>query len=287
MNMTSKKKIIKQEQGSQKLENKIIVLLGHGSRLKSANQEFENLVKAYSQRWPELTILHAYLEWGEASIERRLKEAALLAHKERKALLLAPLLLFQGKHAQEDIPQKLYDLRKVHPEIEVYLSEPLGVHSALAKLAYKRACQTSLMANPRPEKTALLYFGRGFKDKKLRKDFERQALLFTGTQSFGFSQICFADMQKPSLREALYMSIDSSKMPQIENILILPHLLFWASLLKKAQKESQAFRAGHPQIRITLAQPLGSDELLFSVLDERIVEARSFTLPYAKKKPIV
>ena len=212
----------------EKLQDKIIVLIGHGSRLTAANQDFEKLVKAYLQRWPGLKILHAYLELAQPSMDKVLEEAVLLAHKEKRGLLLAPLLLFEGAHFQRDITKALHALRQAYPQMELYLSKALGVHPKLAHLAYKRACQTALiMPSPRPEKIALFYFGRGSKVKSVRENFEKQSLLFTRDKGFGSVWHCFAAMQKPSLGEALQMSMALPSSQRPEQILIVPHLLFF------------------------------------------------------------
>ena len=262
---------------TQALHDKIIVLIGHGSRLVAANRDFENLVQAYSQRWSGLRIKYAYLELAQPTMATVLEEAAILAHKEKRGLLLAPLLLFQGAHFQRDISKALHDLRQAHPQIKLYLSDVLGVHPNLSQLAYKRACQTSLlMPSSRSEKIALLYFGRGSKMESVRKSFEKQALLFMQAKGFGSSYSCFAAMQSPSLEDALRMAMLSAVKPQIEEILIIPHLLFFGSLLENVQKQIAAFQSRYPQVNAALAQPLGAeiDELLFSVLDERILNAR-------------
>ena len=263
---------------AQKLQDKIIVLIAHGSRLASANHDFEDLLRAYAQRWPGLKILHAYLELAQPSMEMEtvLGKAALWAHKEKQGLIVAPLLLFPGTHFQRDIPQALHRLHKAHPQVPLYLSDVLGAHPNLSQLAYKRACQTALiLSNSKLAKTALLYFGRGSKVKSSRNDFKKQSLLFKEGRDFASSWDCFAAMQKPSLEEALNMSVALPASPMPEQILIVPHLLFFGLLLENAQKQIAAFQTSYPQIAVGLAQPLGTDELLFAVLDERILNAQS------------
>ena len=261
---------------NEKLENKVIVLLGHGSSRESSNRDFENFLQAYSERWPRLTILHGYIEAAKPSMEEALKEGARIAQKEKKGLLLAPLLLFEGAHFQRDIPFALQKLKQEYPKIELYLSNVMGAHPNLARLAYKRACQTGLLKGPKPEKIILLYLGRGSKSKKSREDFERQLSLFTKGKGFAKSIPCFAGMQEPSLKESLQMSLEFSKREGFHQILLVPHLLFFGSLLEKVQKEIRDFQTENPRYRIELAQSLGAeaDELLFSVLDERILEVK-------------
>jgi sirohydrochlorin ferrochelatase len=68
----------------------IVLMVGHGSRDASGNQEFEQFVERYQARRPELELRHGYIELAQPSLADAL--ANLPAETDEATLL--PVFLF-------------------------------------------------------------------------------------------------------------------------------------------------------------------------------------------------
>jgi sirohydrochlorin ferrochelatase len=113
---------------------KCVLIISHGSREKSANDDFKRLVQKYRKLHPHWKISHAYLEMASPSIPAALKALVLKS----KEILVLPLFLFAARHIKKNIPEILGTFRKSHPEIKVKLAKPLGSDPKLLEILDQR-----------------------------------------------------------------------------------------------------------------------------------------------------
>lgn len=118
---------------------KHILVISHGSRDKSANQDFKKLVQKYRKLHPAWTISHAFLEMARPSIPEALK---ILSGKSTKIFIL-PLFLFAAKHMKTHIPEIIKNFKKNHPQIKIILGKPLGTDVKLLAILDQRLQQIS------------------------------------------------------------------------------------------------------------------------------------------------
>jgi sirohydrochlorin cobaltochelatase len=121
------------------LIKKSILIISHGSREKSAKNDFERLVQKYGKLHPHWKVAHAYLEMAPPSIPEALKALALKSEE----ILVLPLFLFAAKHVKKHIPEILEAFRKSHPKIKVKLAKPLGSDSKLLGILDQRLDEIS------------------------------------------------------------------------------------------------------------------------------------------------
>src|SRR5258708_7626162 len=91
-----------------------ILIVGHGSRDASANQEFETLVAEYQKSRPELNVKHCYIELALPPLQPALEELARASEK----ILVVPLMLFAAGHVKNDIPLALDAARRKFPNVK-------------------------------------------------------------------------------------------------------------------------------------------------------------------------
>jgi|HubBroStandDraft_1064217.scaffolds.fasta_scaffold1036023_2 sirohydrochlorin cobaltochelatase len=113
---------------------KCVLIISHGSREKSAKDDFKRLVKKYGKLHPRWKVSHAYLEMAKPSIPEALETLALKSNE----ILVLPLFLFAAKHVKKHIPEILGTFRKSHPEIKVKLAKPLGSDPKLLEILDQR-----------------------------------------------------------------------------------------------------------------------------------------------------
>ncbi len=108
-----------------------IVLFAHGSRDPHWRAPIEAVATQIRSRQPDTPVRCAYLELCAPS----LTEAAtdLIANGARK-IRVFPLFLGVGKHAREDLPLLVEQIRAAHPGVAVELLPTAGEYQQLTTL---------------------------------------------------------------------------------------------------------------------------------------------------------
>src|SRR4051812_36010735 len=153
-----------------------VVVVGHGSRDAIANAQVEALVDAYRRRRPELDVSHGYVE-----LATPLLAPAIAAARERASrVVLLPLFFFGAGHVKSDLPLAAFAARAAHPEVELMVAGPLGVHPLLCEALFERAsCSTFGAMEPETaRRTTVLVVGRGSSDPDANGDFCKLVRLF-------------------------------------------------------------------------------------------------------------
>ncbi len=121
-------------------EMKALLLIAHGSRVNSSNDEVRRLasrLKAASENRFDL-VECAFLELAEPSIPQGVQRCIDEGAQEVFAL---PYFLAAGRHVTEDIPAALEKKRGEHPGVEIHLCDYLGKSRAVTGLLLELAEQ--------------------------------------------------------------------------------------------------------------------------------------------------
>ena len=108
-----------------------IVLFAHGSRDPQWRLPIEAVAQQISERSPSALVRCAYLELCLPSLPDAATD--LIAAGARK-IKVFPLFLGVGKHAREDLPLLIQDIRMAHPDITIELLPTAGENQALITL---------------------------------------------------------------------------------------------------------------------------------------------------------
>ena len=100
-----------------------IVLFAHGSRDPLWRLPIEAVAEAIRARDPEALVSCAYLELCTPELAQAATD--LIAAGARK-IKIFPLFLGVGKHAREDLPLLLAQVRALHPDVPVALMPTAG-----------------------------------------------------------------------------------------------------------------------------------------------------------------
>ena len=108
-----------------------IILFAHGSRDAQWRLPIEAVAAQIRQRQPEAAVRCAYLELCVPSIQ----DAAIdLIACGAQRIRVFPLFLGVGKHAREDLPLLIADIRSAHPEVAVELLPAAGEYPQLTSV---------------------------------------------------------------------------------------------------------------------------------------------------------
>lgn len=241
-----------------------ILVVGHGSREQASNLEFEELVAQVRAHRPGFDVRHAYVELAAPSLADGLD--AIAGCNER--VVVVPCFLFNAGHVKNDIPLALADARPKFPAVRFEAGRVLGVHPALAQLAFQRASQ-ACSSQGGAKRTALVVVGRGASDPDANGDFCKLVRLVGEGRGFRWVVPAFIGITKPLFEEAIELIARARP----ERILVVPYLLFRGRLVDRLEEQIGEFRNRYPWIAVNLASHLGLHPRLLEVIDDRIGEA--------------
>lgn len=116
-----------------------IVLFAHGSRDPLWHRPIQAVAQAISEQAPGVPVRCAYLELSSPSLQ---EAAGDLVAGGARQLRVFPLFLGMGKHAREDLPALMAELRSQHPGVAFELLPTAGesprLTALLAELALGR-----------------------------------------------------------------------------------------------------------------------------------------------------
>ncbi len=108
-----------------------IILFAHGSRDPLWHKPIEAVARAIEQREPGATVRCAYLELSTPGLP---EAGAELVAQGVKHVRVFPLFLGVGKHAREDLPLLMDELRAAHPSVQFDLLPTAGEAPQLTAL---------------------------------------------------------------------------------------------------------------------------------------------------------
>jgi len=112
---------------------KVMMLIAHGSRKTSANDE----VRALAERVAGAgggdydAVRAAFLELAEPDIQQGISDCVALGATE---IVAVPYFLAGGRHVSADIPGELACAQAGHPRVSIRLSQYLGQNEAMIDL---------------------------------------------------------------------------------------------------------------------------------------------------------
>jgi sirohydrochlorin ferrochelatase/(2Fe-2S) ferredoxin len=250
-----------------------ILIVGHGSRVERANQEFELLVDKIRLCYPRETVTHGYIELVKPDFQEALFAAAEMSDQ----VMVAPLFLFAASHVKTDIPFAVDVARRRFPAVRLTVARPLGVHPQMAALVDKRVKEKAACMGKSPEKIAVMVIGRGASDPDANGDFCKLVRLVEETRDYGRVVCAFVALAHPDIETALERLVKES--PQV--IIFQPYLFFAGRLVQQLERLIEKYQQRYSWIKMIVAEPLGDDALTLDLLRERIQDARVNDKPLA------
>lgn len=122
-----------------------IILFSHGSRDPLWRAPIEAVAARIGLQHPEMLVQCAYLELCEPTLAQA---ADLLAQQGATHITVVPMFLGTGKHAREDLPVLVEQLRLRHTSVHFTVQGAIGEDKRMTALMAEIACDTS--ATPPP-----------------------------------------------------------------------------------------------------------------------------------------
>lgn len=114
---------------------KAIIIIDHGSRYPAANDFLLKVVERAQELTPDILVFGAHMELAEPTIPQVIKECV---DKGITHIIAHPYMLSPGRHAIRDIPNLVFDAASEYPNLNVEVTEPLGLDDGIINVIKKR-----------------------------------------------------------------------------------------------------------------------------------------------------
>ncbi len=112
-----------------------ILLLGHGSRAKEANDTLRNIAEAVSKKGGWTLVKAAFLQIERPGIKEAIDE---IVSKGVTEITVMPYFLYPGLHVTRDIPVEIEAVKAGYPALKIRIARNLGFDEKLVDMAVER-----------------------------------------------------------------------------------------------------------------------------------------------------
>lgn len=245
-----------------------VLICGHGSRAKIAEQEFSLLAKGLKQRFPDLHVEYGFLEYSSPNIHMALDK---LVAQGVKKIYAVPGMLFAATHAQNDIPSVLTTYAEKHQDLDIEYGQELGLHDEMIAAFQTRileALQLDHVHTGDLYDTMLVVVGRGTSVTKANAEASKLTRIVCENLGFGWAETVYSGVTFPSVGRGLEMAVKLG----FKKIVVAPYFLFGGKLIDRIHAYVDKVAAENPEISFFKANYLRDQSHVINTFIERIAE---------------
>ena len=112
-----------------------IIVLAHGSKIKSGNEGLFKIVKMLREMGKWDTVEACFLQLAVPAFTDVVKK---IVERGVNNIVVMPLLLFSGNHVMKDIPEEIEIEKRRYPDVKFYYASNLGADKRIAQIAADR-----------------------------------------------------------------------------------------------------------------------------------------------------
>jgi len=252
--------------------NSGIIICGHGSRAKIAEEEFSLLATGLRARFPQLEVEYGFLEYSSPNIHMALDR---LIAKGITNIYAVPGMLFSATHAQNDIPSVLTTYMQKNPALTIKYGQELGLHDEMIMAFQHRIMEAVDLAEmPQPGElydTMLVVVGRGTSVAQANAEVSKLTRIVAENMGFGWCETVYSGVTFPSVGRGLEMALKLG----FKKIVVAPYFLFSGKLIGRIHGYIDKVVAQHPDVSISVADYLRDQSHVINTFVERIEETVS------------
>lgn len=259
-----------------------IVLIGHGSEVPQAIEEFHHFAHSLSHHI-EHSARVCFLEISQPEMNHILHDTATAVGDDGE-MLVVPMLLGSAFHMKAEITTAVHHIRDEFPKVAIKLSTPLGFHAHLAELLKVRVDE-ALARTPDAlpsEETTVLVVGGGSSDPDSNSSVAKVGRVLYETGNYAGVEVAYQRVTHPTTAEGL----ERTQRLGAKQVVLAPYLLFTGIVYQNMVRaaDEAATRLG---LKLIHAQYLGpSHPMLVEVVAQRLQEAADGTSELFRHKAI-
>lgn len=131
-------------------EQTAVLLLGHGSKRKEANETLNQVAEAVRVKGGFARVLPAFLQLENPDFQEGID---ILVKEGYRDILAMPYFLYMGLHVTQDLPNEKEKALKKHPGISISFADNLGFHDKLIDITVQRINESLSKDGRKPVKT--------------------------------------------------------------------------------------------------------------------------------------
>ena len=242
-----------------------ILLVGHGSREASGNDEIFSFAEQWRQRQPGWRIEVCFIEFSEITMSEGLKRAATGASR----VMVVPLILNAAGHVKMDIPQAIDGARLQFPLVQFLYAPHLSACDPILDILRRRlkgAMQALDM--PDPSTTGVVLLGRGSSDRQANGDMAKMARWLLEEGDHELVDLAFTGITWPRLERVVQRQV----LLGMGQIVVLPYYLYTGTLMERIHRQVQHLRGQYPQLRLACSTHFGFEPEIFELLEQRALD---------------
>lgn len=240
-----------------------ILLVGHGSREKSGNDEIETFAKHWRERKPDWCIEICFIEFSEITMSEGLRRVA----SKSQRVFVVPLILNAAGHVKMDIPQAIDGARLKFPMVKFMYAPHLTACDHILEIIKRRlkgAMQSLDM--PDPTTTGVVILGRGSSDRQANGEMAKMARWLMEETDHELVDLAFTGITYPRLEKA----VQRQSLLGMKQVVVLPYYLFNGTLVERIVKQVENLKLQYPTIRFISTKYFGFEAEIFELLEERV-----------------
>lgn len=248
-----------------------VMICGHGSRAKIAEEEFSLLAKGLRQRFPSLKVEYGFLEYSAPNIHMSLER---LVEQGVKKIYAVPGMLFSATHAQNDIPSVLTTFQEKHPGLEIEYGRELGLHTEMITAFQTRILEALGLDHVHAGDlydTMLVVVGRGTSVSEANAEAAKLTRIVSENLGFGWAETVYSGVTYPSVGRGLEMALKLG----FKKIVVAPYFLFGGKLIDRIYAYVDKVAEANPDISFLKADYLRDQKHVLNTFIERINETIS------------
>lgn len=245
-----------------------LLLVGHGSREASGNQEIQVFVEQWRARRPDWRIELCFIEFASPSLHDGLVSAAQGARR----VLVLPLILNAAGHVKMEIPEAIEHAREHAPGVE-YLYGPhlAACDPILAILKRRLRGAMAALDMPDPTTTGVVLLGRGSSDRAANGDMAKMARWLQEETDHELVDLAFTGITYPRLERV----VQRQALLGIKQVIVLPYYLYTGTLMQRIQRQVEHLRGQYPQMRFACGTQFGLEPEIFELLEQRAADLQA------------
>ncbi|HEY8904538.1 MAG TPA: sirohydrochlorin chelatase [Rhodoferax sp.] len=244
-----------------------ILLVGHGSRETSGNDEILAFAAQWRVRQPLWRIEVCFIEFSELTMSDGLRRAA----NGSQRVLVLPLILNAAGHVKMDIPQAIEAARLQFQQVQFVYAPHLSACEQLLKVV-KRRLHSAMQAldAPDPSSTGVVLLGRGSSDRHANGEMAKMARWLMEETDHELVDIAFTGITYPRLEKV----VQRQSLLGMTQVVVLPYYLFNGTLMERIKRQVDNLKTQYPTIRFTSTDYFGFENEIFEVLEQRVSDVR-------------
>ena len=245
-----------------------ILLVGHGSREASGNQEIQTFVEQWRTRRPDWRIELCFIEFAPPSLH----DGLLAAARGARRVLVLPLILNAAGHVKMEIPEAIEHARAHAPGVE-YLYGPhlAACDPILAILKRRLRGAMAALDMPDPTSTGVVLLGRGSSDRAANGDMAKMARWLQEETDHELVDLAFTGIAYPRLERV----VQRQALLGIRQLVVLPYYLYTGTLMQRIQRQVEHLRGQYPQMRFACGTQFGLEPEIFELLEQRAADLQA------------